>query len=81
MLVSGGVDEDECLIPPQAHVGFVDYLDLTSLVVEVIHKVMKEAFPETKTLALLEPEHHHKFISEAKAAYNEKTLFDIAGEH
>jgi CBS domain-containing protein len=63
----------------QAFVGFVDYLDLTSLVVGIVQHIMEEDFSSVESIALLDNDERHKLVIRAKEAYNQKKLFDIAG--
>jgi len=61
----------------EAYVGFVDYLDLASLVVDIVHRLMKEYYPDTE-IASLQPEQKSRLVHDAKQQFNAKKLFDIA---
>eukprot|EP00026_Physarum_polycephalum_P010655 Phypoly_transcript_10824.p1 GENE.Phypoly_transcript_10824~~Phypoly_transcript_10824.p1 ORF type:complete len:418 (+),score=82.14 Phypoly_transcript_10824:41-1255(+) len=61
----------------EAYVGFVDYLDLASLIVDIVHNLMKEYYPDT-AISSLQPEQKTRLVHDAKHQFNGKKLFDIA---
>jgi CBS domain-containing protein len=61
----------------EAYMGFVDYLDLASLVVDIVHRLMKAYYPEA-TISTLQTEQKSRLVHDAKQQFNLKTLLDIS---
>lgn len=60
-----------------AYVGFVDYLDMASLVVDIVQQLLKELYPNKEIMSLQAGE-KEKIVHEAKIRFNSKKIFDIA---
>lgn len=61
----------------KAYVGFVDYLDLASLVVGIVQNLSQEYYPDV-AISSLQPEQKNKLAHGAKKQFSAKKLFDIA---
>jgi len=62
----------------EGYIGFVDYLDVVSLIVEIVRMLHQEHFGETP-LNQLNAEQQNMLVKLAQSDFLAKTLFDISG--